>query len=311
MTQSRITTFKTSLSHCICHRVAGKALAARPIVPTGQASWFCLLPESNRMRSLHNREDKKGLTSKADSLTGKLEGQSYNCSSALTPVVELIFLNIGMSYNSRQLTISVTPSLAWQIDIRLARPSSSRRGSWRQGRKPSMSEVVAAVATCGDCSSAAELGGCTEPPTADHSDFCCVQQLQLLRGRFTFDTSAVHGAGVEHGQPMTVTPSTGTRETCQLYKWHKKHKLTISWLQQTSQLLSLREGRKRRAMAQSCCSCSFPSPCPERAAVTGRPSAWELSYLADSTTSSEVCATCTFGHSLRINIMKIVAHKRL
>lgn len=151
--------FKTSLSHCICHRFAGKAFAARPIAPTGQASCFCLLSESNRMRSLHNRENKKGLTSEADSLTGKLEGQSYNCSSALTPEVELIFLNIGMSYNFRQLTISVTPSWAWQIDTRLARPLPFWRGSWRQGRNPSMSEMVAAVATCGYCSSAVESGG--------------------------------------------------------------------------------------------------------------------------------------------------------
>lgn len=73
-------------------------------------------------RRFHSREKKKGLTSEIDSLTGKLEGQSYNYSSAMTPGVEFIFLNIGISNHFRHLTVADTPSWAWQIDTSLIRP---------------------------------------------------------------------------------------------------------------------------------------------------------------------------------------------
>lgn len=121
--QRRITTFKSWLSHCICHRFAGKAFAARPMVHTEQVSWwngcstFCLLSEE-----IPQQRKKKGLTSEIDSLTGKLEGQSYNYSSAMTPGVEFIFLNIGISNHFRHLTVADTPSWAWQIDTSLIRP---------------------------------------------------------------------------------------------------------------------------------------------------------------------------------------------
>lgn len=114
--QRGITTFKTCLSHK-CYRFPGKAFAARPMVPIEQVSWWngcssvCLLPESDRMRRRHNRENKKaqGLTSETDSLTGKLEGQSCNCSSGLTPEVEFHFLNIGISY--------ILDTLQWLINL--------------------------------------------------------------------------------------------------------------------------------------------------------------------------------------------------
>lgn len=62
------------------------------------------------MRRLCNGEKKKAqvLTSETDSLTRKLEGQSYNYSSALTPEVEFIFISIGISYNFRHFAAADT-----------------------------------------------------------------------------------------------------------------------------------------------------------------------------------------------------------
>lgn len=65
------------------------------------------------MRHCNRRKKAQGVTSETDSFTGKLEGQSYNYSSAMTS--ELIFLNICIS-NFRYLTVAATPSQAWQVD---------------------------------------------------------------------------------------------------------------------------------------------------------------------------------------------------
>ncbi|KAK4813413.1 hypothetical protein QYF61_004750, partial [Mycteria americana] len=77
-------------------------------------------PGGQNKETLQQRKKKaQGLTSETDSRTGKWEGQSYNYSSALTPGVEFIFLNIGISYHFKHLTVADTPSWAWQIDTRL------------------------------------------------------------------------------------------------------------------------------------------------------------------------------------------------
>lgn len=93
----------------------------------------------------------QSLTSVADSLTGKLEGQSYKKSLALTPGVEFIFLNVSISYHFRHLRVADTSLWAWQIDTEITRLLFSWKGSWRQGGKFLISAMVSAVFTCGYC----------------------------------------------------------------------------------------------------------------------------------------------------------------
>lgn len=111
-------------------------------------------------------------------------------------------------------------------------------------------------------------------PTEENCDLYRVEQLQLFWGMFIFCVFPVWtGPGVEHRQPTTLNPGANMEEPCHLYKWCKKHKLTIPWLQQASQLLSLTEDKKGGWF----CSYWPLLYCTERAGVPM--SAWELSQL--------------------------------